>query len=773
MKKLDETVTADPTPGDSLTPDQVEMYLSTCSKSIHQQLTAPSFRDTVHAAYENLKVSGTEISGAPLAGILLTSIPRGLKPQCWRELKSIELIDVLVENFNNESQRNVVSVEHLTDFVLFCIAHRMHRYFERPEFTAPFQNGRTPSLPSSHRETPTTAEPEPHVLVETEESEEGQASMVMPLPKNDGGGVHNTSEPLHHTSPQLSMSEVERQKSKAQQMTSPRQSMAQRTGVRAPPGRCDTMRRHTVQCHSVPESGATGTESHKLAVRVGAANAQFGFMEQDLEKHKKHVHNRPHLVMNFDINKTIIMVDTAKGQPISDVLNGILSECSWGEQVEISEAEPVEAGWRLLNDEPSVMKPRHMVEEREKHNLPPVISYLEYLKMRLPGKNNKKQVEQLYKSFTEPGKPGEGVRSCYDRMQQRIIDGCGSSGGGSTKRSILSSFFNLAKELVNQERTFSVVFRTFGKDLPRITEEFNEFCMGNHPNYPDCRFDGSNESGLDLRIVPENIGSWYRDDNRIAIVWGTTSFEEDLKAAGGKLEDYMGKPENAHLRLSDGGEAAYAAVRAKTSNSCTVALRDYWPYWHKKGERGQYGKALFVDPKDTRRLDIFFDDCIHLGEEDTHIVDVRQGDCGLIWPVYAHKHYLCRAEPFHAILDEDYFLKKLQEKEAVHFEKLKFRRRLRQMLRSVMKRSVMLNILQKSRTGLLEDAKRPHDAWASQRLELRSSLVSRIHCFGDSHDDSDDSQSDEDPLHLAKHSEYARERAASHSGILTSNMPGL
>lgn len=440
----------------------------------------------------------------------------------------------------------------------------------------------------------------------------------------------------------------------------------------------------------------------------------------------------PHLVLNFDINKTIVMVDTAKNQPISDVLNGILSECTWGEEVECDERSPVEAGWRAVNSEPSVLR----FCRPEEHG-GDTLSYLEYLGRKLPGKEAKKQREKMYKDFTKPGHPGESFRHHYKSMKSRLLGRYGSLAGGpkgdGPKTQIIQAFFELVVDLVRRGRSFSIVFRTFGKDLPRIVDEFNAFCEGKHPRYPGLRLDGTAQSGLDLRVSLANSGSWYRDDGRTAIVWGTTRLEEELKAAGCGFTEYLKQAGCEHLEVCDGQGTVFQDLRRRTEGSCSIALRDYWPFWHKFGEKGIYGKPLFVDRSEGNRLDLFFDDCITLGEEDTKIVDVRDGKDGRpIWPVYAHKYYLCRAEPLNAILDDRYFLKKVEQKEEAHQK----RNSTREKVRRLFSRSVVYNRL----TSFSMDVDtQEEDTWQKDKLLCKAVTVSMLHAFSDdSEEDSDE-----------------------------------
>ena len=52
---------------------------------------------------------------------------------------------------------------------------------------------------------------------------------------------------------------------------------------------------------------------------------------------------------------------------------------------------------------------------------------------------------------------------------------------------VVASFFELVAELVKQRRSFSIVFRTFGSDLPAVSKEFNAFCAPRHVSTPSHR----------------------------------------------------------------------------------------------------------------------------------------------------------------------------------------------------------------------------------------------------------------------------------------------
>lgn len=79
---------------------------------------------------------------------------------------------------------------------------------------------------------------------------------------------------------------------------------------------------------------------------------------------------------------------------------------------------------------------------------------------------------------------------------------------------ILPSFFNTIIKLAEEKRDIKIVFRTFGSDLAEIIKEMNDFCTGNHPCYPDVKFDGTNDT-LDLRFtdIKNQCGGLIRNND--------------------------------------------------------------------------------------------------------------------------------------------------------------------------------------------------------------------------------------------------------------------
>mmetsp|Transcript_22083 Transcript_22083/g.42145 ORF Transcript_22083/g.42145 Transcript_22083/m.42145 type:complete len:331 (+) Transcript_22083:375-1367(+) len=213
-----------------------------------------------------------------------------------------------------------------------------------------------------------------------------------------------------------------------------------------------------------------------------------------------------HLVLNFDVNKTIVMVDSVTGKSMEDIVNAILAGAVWG---------LVEHGgvWRCSVDEPSIHRPEEGL-----------VSYYDYLEARLPGKENKKQRDDLSAVFTEPGEPGHALRSYFDDLMNALLlpehvrgtDAARDVGLHGDSVFIIPAFFQLLIKLKAERRSFSVIFRTFGKEMEEVVLEFNSFCEGRHPMYPGVVFDGS-DGAPDMRASLEACSKFDHGYHHVGI----------------------------------------------------------------------------------------------------------------------------------------------------------------------------------------------------------------------------------------------------------------
>jgi hypothetical protein len=65
-----------------------------------------------------------------------------------------------------------------------------------------------------------------------------------------------------------------------------------------------------------------------------------------------------------------------------------------------------------------------------------------------------------------------------EKADSELLSAIGLGGGACL---LLPSFLTLLRELKKAKRSFSICFRTFGKDLPKLANEYNAVCTGKHP----------------------------------------------------------------------------------------------------------------------------------------------------------------------------------------------------------------------------------------------------------------------------------------------------
>jgi hypothetical protein len=197
---------------------------------------------------------------------------------------------------------------------------------------------------------------------------------------------------------------------------------------------------------------------------------------------------------------------------------------------------------------------------------------------------------------------------------------------------LLPSFLHMLRELKRAGRSFSVCFRTFGKDLPKLAAEYNALCEGTHPLFPDrdVVLDGS-DGKADMRIAlplgatADGCGTFVRDvDGQISLVLGTIEQPPREEAT----RDGLARFYSAHkgTRVIHGAAAAAAAIEQLVGAGCnhTLALRDYYSGWEATGCQAHGGKPILLH-RSPDALQLFFDD--HITAHDAHIVDARRA-----WP---------------------------------------------------------------------------------------------------------------------------------------------
>ena len=392
-----------------------------------------------------------------------------------------------------------------------------------------------------------------------------------------------------------------------------------------------------------------------------------------MDNKTSHDNNEPFLIINMDINRTIIFQDKGKGSSLESSIKLSIAQEAWGKINKETNK------WILFNDK---------IINKRPNDDPELITYFDYLKKinkpktpeEIPddterSKMNlkiKKEWEEICQYFFDKGQPGELLYPKYIEIIKKIKisekDMINIEKNENFKklyennfRFIFPSFFQLMIDLQKKGRLFTIIFRTFGQDYSDLLLEFNSFCEGKHPLYKDIYFDGTHNS-YDHRIIKETTGSFHRllndDVNNIYLVIGEYDHPE-LKTAEELYEHYNKN------KIIKGGENIFKYINEFSSDdkkNNSFFISDDFSAWFNHDRKKEYGKPIFFDPENKKYHFIFFDDNIE--NKPTSIVDCKNIKNNIS---FDNKEvigkYLIKADSVQAALDDDYFINKIKEAE--------------------------------------------------------------------------------------------------------------
>lgn len=394
---------------------------------------------------------------------------------------------------------------------------------------------------------------------------------------------------------------------------------------------------------------------------------------------------QPKLVLHFDVNKTVVMSDAAGGLAgeagTAAMVSSFISESAWG-TVDPAPGTAPHLSFKLLSTAPSEHPPTAAAAAAPaaaSGTIPALATYADIVEP-LP----RAERRALKTRFTDPGQPGEALRPCYEQCLAALRAPPEAAAQhprlfSNGLHQLVPSFLTLAAALLSPgaratlqtshpqlhaqlppPAQIAFVFRTFGTDLPDIAEEWNLFCGGQHPMYPDVRLDGSEPGSRDHRLrLPADTGVLFR---------GPPTPGDPV---GVGLAHVC--PSNGHLTREAGAEAVFAAINSHLAQRPILGLSDDYHWWHAQGEADTAGKLLLVeaDPPPasaadqppythtrTRTRHVFWDDNIE--RDRLHIVDVRDTHSGRnLSFAEAFGRFAVRVQPIQAVLDPHYYLSSL------------------------------------------------------------------------------------------------------------------
>ncbi|CAH0489917.1 unnamed protein product [Peronospora farinosa] len=380
--------------------------------------------------------------------------------------------------------------------------------------------------------------------------------------------------------------------------------------------------------------------------------------------------SEPHLLLYFDVNKTVIMHDPVQGKTLPHILNDLLTERALGHIDKESQRVWSWNGERVLDK----------IRESGDDNC---VSYGHFLRAQFPisgdpkvAENNKHKRKMLRQKFTVVGNPGQGLITEYDSLLQHLLLPSTAASEAQLEEVGLSespycfivpAFFRLLQYLQKREVSFNLIFRTFGDDLHSVAKEFNSFCEGRHPFFPLAKpMDGSG-GGVDRRMHLKEMsngemprfGTFLRAEGTTALIMGTFKQPKTVNKAE-PLAFYASRMES--VRIVQGLPKIHDFLTRRWRHTQeTLALRDFYPHWFFNMTDATAGKLLTLDPTDdTENVHaMFFDD--NILSHDAHIIDARfaHNDVALDFEDTRELH-LMRVEPLDVIQRDTYFIERLE-----------------------------------------------------------------------------------------------------------------
>mmetsp|Transcript_269 Transcript_269/g.914 ORF Transcript_269/g.914 Transcript_269/m.914 type:complete len:441 (-) Transcript_269:25-1347(-) len=413
----------------------------------------------------------------------------------------------------------------------------------------------------------------------------------------------------------------------------------------------------------------------------------------------------PRLILHFDVNKTLILSDSAGSRTTEDILKQSLQQSIYGTMKEHPSEVRSTFGTETKKSEGKIHSPpleehllvNNWIENIQHHNendvAEPLFDYThhkynhhkdfehdtshphymsldtyihEYLfpyRAEYPEGTSKALIlEDRQKQKRERKRVTEKFAQYYYTHHRHAYDKLTEALKYENDKScfILPAFFRLMLWLEENNRLYSIVFRTFGDmhDIEAITTEFNQFCRGEHPQFPH------NVESLRTKIIDmddkDSFGFFHRNDERTLLVLGEYNQPKRIDA------EFRTQDEHKLHKVIRGEQSIYDYLMQATRSGKTLALRDFYSYWSWKGEKPLAGKVFLIDLEESTTLQIFFDDNVSIeGPQGRGIVDLRDAK--------THKHlepqshymglYLQDVLPIYSITNPSYFIEAVVESE--------------------------------------------------------------------------------------------------------------
>ncbi|EPY26776.1 hypothetical protein AGDE_11097 [Angomonas deanei] len=188
------------------------------------------------------------------------------------------------------------------------------------------------------------------------------------------------------------------------------------------------------------------------------------------------------------------------------------------------------------------------------------------------------------------------------------------------------SFFHFINTLSELEWPFTLIFRTFGSDLPFILKEWKEFVTGVH----DCKPRGKILEQIKANYVEPLTGCIYRDKESLYLCLGVCVSAIAAKIEEGDTEEVIlaklrALPGCTEVRQISFHSLSRELLQYYQASNNVGGLVDYYPCWAQAAEGRCGGKVFPVQLTGADHYTVFYDDNIFIGDEKS-IVDLRDAE---------------------------------------------------------------------------------------------------------------------------------------------------
>jgi hypothetical protein len=369
------------------------------------------------------------------------------------------------------------------------------------------------------------------------------------------------------------------------------------------------------------------------------------------------------LLLHVDVNKTILLADSASMKGVEDSIREAVAELFWGYLVKREDGARV---WEWTNTAPSSEPPKIANSEGD------IQTYSQYAKESVTDKDRRKTAVRNFTLVFDSeakGKMEAMVAAVLKKMQLPTevqgTEAAQKSGLLGSTFVMLPSFFYLVAALIKEGCMFAIAFRSFGSDHDKIRTEWNSFCERRHPCFSHLiadrgAQDGTTPDSPDRRL--KDTHTLYRDEAGPVLLVDTftngpssASWDSWAKTKPKPKEDTRNGrqfiKQELNCKTVDGVESLRTWMAELVQAQGVTAIKDDWAWWQFHQERNDGGK-LMMHLEDTQQ--IFFDDNIE------RIVDLRCKDNKNVSNVDEDFDRQCvLVNPVEAAVDNHYFIRKV------------------------------------------------------------------------------------------------------------------